>query len=160
MPDMSGMEVLQKMRNFPDAPPVIILSAFSKELFAVQAVKFGAMGYLEKSCSRTELIDALNCVIDGKMYVSKQTTQMLLQNSSPEENLQLEAEVLSRQELTVFAFICKGITGKEIAHTLSVTPRTVSTYKARLMRKLEATTMTELLEIGISWGLCQSKKGQ
>ncbi|MCF7945734.1 MAG: response regulator transcription factor [Spirochaetia bacterium] len=154
MPDITGMEVLTQILDQPNAPAVIFLTVYPEESYAQQAISAGAKGYLTKNCSRETLIQAITSVAHGGIYISNKTRELLfMQNAKEPLTPPPEKDLLSSQELTVFTHICKGLTIKEISFTMNLSPKSVSTYKTRVMEKLHVKNLAELIRIGISWGL-------
>ncbi len=151
MPKAGGLEVMERLAQGEEPPAVIILSVHPEESHALQAVIAGARGYLNKQCSRETLIEAITCVAHGGLYFSRRA-QTLLFHSNSHKDL-LTTDLLSSQELSVFTGLCRGMTTKEIAFTMDVSSKSVSTYKTRLMEKLNAKNLADLIRIGISWGI-------
>ena len=148
MPDQSGLEVLRSIRKSYARVPVIILSAHPEEQFAVRTLKTGASGYLNKESAPEELVKAIRTAVRGGRYVSPNLAEKLafdLQASSGRP----AHEALSDREYQVMLMIAGGISLKEIANRLSVSIKTVSTYRARVLEKLDLKTNAELVRYAL-----------
>lgn len=144
--DRSGLEVLKELRQVRPRLPVLILSLHSEEQYARRAFKAGASGYITKDSLRTELIKAINKVIGGGVYVSPALAERLVidlgSNRAPHE-------ALSNREFEVMRLIASGKTVGEIAKLLSLSDRTISTYRARILEKMGMKTNAELTHYAI-----------
>ncbi len=154
MPRTGGLEVMKELGSCKTSPGVIFLTVHPEETYAIQAFQAGAKGYLNKDCSKETLIDAVHAVASGGMYFSSKTRKLMINGTGEKGQDMREIEKLSRQELKVFTYICRGLTVKEIAYSMSISQKTVSTYKSRLTEKLGAKNLTEVIKAGISWGIC------
>ena len=135
MPGRSGLDVVEFMRqNYPKTP-VLILSIHPEEQYAIRALKAGAAGYLSKDAATEELVKAVQRVLQGRKYISSTLAERMaleLEN----DNDKAPHELLSNRELHVFKLIAMGKSLSEIAETLSLSITTVSTYRARIMGKM------------------------
>jgi len=146
--ERSGLEVLKDMKKVRPRLPVLILSMHSEEQYARRAFKAGASGYLTKDCSRSELLKAIQRVAGGSKYVSAAMAEKLV--------LDLERgtggsphETLSDREFEVLCLIASGKTVGEAAEILSLSDKTVSTYRARILEKMGMKTSAELTHYAI-----------
>jgi len=156
MPRMGGLEVLHELVTMPNAPGVIFLTVYSEESYALQAIRAGAKGYLTKECSREMLVEAVTAVAYGGTFLSEKVRKLMFSDNFAGTEAEAEAiwrDQLSSRELSVFIHICRGLTIKEISFKMALSPKTVSTYKTRLMEKLQVSTLSELIKIGLAWGL-------
>ncbi len=147
MQHVDGLEVLARVRTWRSPPPVLLLSMHPERRYAVQAVREGASGYLTKDVGDDELVRALRTVAYGGRYLSDTATAWLLRDEAsdvPTRGL----EALSDRERNVMRLLQLGLTLEEIAYELDLAASTVSTYKARLMRKLGAKSLVDLLRFG------------
>jgi two-component system, NarL family, invasion response regulator UvrY len=152
MPGPSGLESLAEIRRlFPDLP-VLILSVFPEELFAVRAIRSGASGYLTKSDAPSELVKAIRCIVGGKKYVSAVTAEALANVVRSGTN-KISHELLSDREFQVMRRIAAGKTVSEIATEIGLSVKTVSTYRARALEKLNMRTNSQFTEYAIRSGL-------
>lgn len=144
----SGLELLKELQQSFPKLPVLILSMHSEEQYARRAFKAGAAGYITKDSPREELFKAINKVIGGGRYVSAALAEKLIfdfrkgMESSP-------LEMLSDREFEVLRLIASGKTVGEIAEMLSLSDKTISTYRARLLEKMGMRTNAELTHYAI-----------
>lgn len=143
LPDTSGLDVLiQLKKEFPRLP-VLILSVHPEEQYAVRALKSGAAGFLTKNSKPGELVKAIRKAVSGGRYVSSSLAEMLaLDSESGERPLH---ETLSGREFAVMCMIASGKRINEIAEKLFLSPKTVSTYRARILEKMGMKTNADLI---------------
>lgn len=151
-PGRSGLEALIDIKKVKPNLPVLILSINSAEHYGIRALKNGASGYLMKDAAPMELIQAINQILQGKKYISNIMGQKLI--DSLNEPVQKEAfDLLSDRELEVFKSLAKGMSIKEIAEKLSLSVTTVSTYRARILEKLNFSNNADIIHYAIQKGL-------
>lgn len=148
MPGRSGIDLIRQVKSEKPALRILVLSMHSEEQYAVRALKAGAAGYLTKEGAADELVAAIRRIAGGGAYVSPETAQRLA--------LGLEAgserpphESLSDREMQVFHMIAAGKSVTDIADTLTLSVKTVSTHKTRIMQKLNAHNQTDLIRYAI-----------
>ena len=149
----SGLEVLTELKQLRPRMPVLILSMHAEEQYAVRAFKAGASGYINKASSGEELRSAILKIIKGGQYVGpslaeKIVLQLSQQGKVPHENL-------SNREFEVLCSIASGKTVNEIASKLSLSNKTISTYRRRILDKMEMRTNAELTHYAIRNGLVE-----
>jgi two-component system invasion response regulator UvrY len=152
MPGQSGLEALSEIRKRRPGLPVIILSIHSEEHYAIRAIKAGASGYLTKTNAPTELVSAIRRVLSGKKYVSAALAEVLANAVEAGEERPLH-EVLSDREYHVVCRIASGKSVSQIAAESALSVKTVSTYRARAMEKMNMRTNAELTRYAIRTGL-------
>ena len=138
-----GLEVLKELKQIRPRLPVLILSMHSERLFARRAFKAGASGYLTKDIPRSELVNAINKVIEGGTYVSSTLAEELVVDLRRGAD-RPPHELLSNREFEVMRLIASGRTVSEIAELLSLGDSTISTYRARILEKMGMRTNAEL----------------
>ena len=146
--NQSGLEVLRELKQLRPRLPVLILSMHSEEQYARRAFKAGAAGYITKDSPRAELVKAINRVAEGGRYVSHALAEELvigLERGSDRP----PHEILSDREFEVMRLIASGKTVGEIAVLLSLSDKTISTYRARILEKMRMKTSAELTHYGI-----------
>ena len=144
MPDRSGLDVLPEMkRMYPDVP-VLIASAFPEEEFAVRSLQCGASGYLDKRTLASEVVTAIKRVRAGECYVSARLAGRLAAQIGGRDGRRVAHDALSRREFQVLRLIASGKTIKEIASELSLSEKTVGTYRTRISEKLGVGTNVEI----------------
>jgi two-component system, NarL family, invasion response regulator UvrY len=147
----NGLEVLGDIKQLKPTLPVLILSMHAEEQYAVRAFKAGASGYVNKASPGEELRRAILKIVKGGQYVGPSLAEkIVLQLSRPE---QLPHESLSDRELEVLLAIASGKTVGEIAQRLSLSDKTISTYRRRILDKMDMKTNAELTHYAIRNGL-------
>ncbi len=141
LPDENGISALQNIRILFPKLPILILSNYEEKLFAKRSLKLGASGYLTKSAAPEELSLAIKTVQAGKSYVSKKMAEQFQFESDAEA---LPHEKLSSREFEVLLSIAEGKTVGEISKELFLSPKTVSTYRSRLLEKMNLSNNSEL----------------
>ncbi|MEP7357962.1 MAG: response regulator transcription factor [Anaerolineales bacterium] len=148
MPGRSGFEVLKELRLEDPALPVLVLSMHSEEQFAVRLLKAGASGYLNKESAPEELVKAIRKVVSGGRYVSPRLAEKLAFEIDSGSDKLLH-ETLSDREFQVMRMMASGQTVKEIAAELTLSVKTISTYRARILDKMNLHTNAELIHYAI-----------
>jgi DNA-binding NarL/FixJ family response regulator len=154
MPGKSGLDVVEQLKQMHPKLPVLILSMYPESQYAIRALKAGAAGYLCKDVATSELIKAVEWVLAGRKYISpfiaeKLANQLTVENPGPAH------ESLSNRELYVFKLLAEGITISGIAERLSLSITTVSTYRARLLKKMNMASNAELTRYALEHGIIQ-----
>lgn len=143
MPDQSGIDTLRTIRQGQPDLPVLILSGYPAQQYALNLFKMGANGYLNKECDADELITAVRTVFQGRRYVSSQVGELLAQSFDRDPNTALHTE-LSDREFQVFLRLARGATVSDIGQALSLSIKTVSTYRTRIMEKMGLQSNSDL----------------
>ncbi len=152
LPDYSGLEVLKKLRAKKEGIPVLILSAYSEDVYAVRALRAGAQGYLCKSGAPEDLGAAVGKLLAGGRYVSSSLAEKIA-FSLDESSDKLPHEELSNREFEVLCSIASGNSVSDIALEFSLSVKTVSTYRARILKKMKMRHNAELTHYVIKQGL-------
>jgi DNA-binding NarL/FixJ family response regulator len=152
MPGRSGLDVLKQMKKEQPAIKVLMLSIYPEEQYAVRTLKAGASGYITKESSPDELLDAVREIIQGKRYVTASLAEKLVQNLNYNENLPAH-EKLSDREYEVLCMIASGKTLSDISAELSLSIKTVSTYRARILEKLKLKNNMHLTRYVLEHGI-------
>lgn len=143
MPDGSGLDVLKEIRkNKPDLP-VLILSIHPEDQYAVRTLKAGASGYLTKKSAPNELMNAIRTVSQGKRYISA-TLSDHLASVLGDKSDKSSHEMLSDREYEIMLMLAAGKTNKCIGKDLGLSEKTISTYRSRIVAKMNITSNTEL----------------
>ena len=143
-----GLDVLGELRQLCPRMPVAILTMHSEEQYARRAFKAGASGYITKDSSRHELIKALNCLLEGERYISAAVAEILVADLARATAGSLH-ESLSSREFEVMRLISSGKTVREIARSLCLSDKTISTYRARLLDKMGLKNNAELIHYAL-----------
>jgi len=151
--DISGFEVLKIIKSKYPHLPVVVVSIHTEQQYAVKAYSLGADCYISKECKPSKLIHAIEEVALGRKFVSEDLLEEILsslQAVTPGGNKVPETKPLSIREKQVAEMLANGATNKEIAWKLSLNVKTVSTYKMRILKKLNITTLAGLIKYELS----------
>jgi DNA-binding NarL/FixJ family response regulator len=151
MPELNGIEATRQIQEIRPTTRIVILSMLSTAEHIFQALRAGALGYVLKQSAGTELVDAVRIVYGGHPYLSNKLVgtiqgEVNLNDKSPLERL-------TRRELQVLQLTVEGKSAAEIAASLSLSPKTVETYRSRLMQKLGLSDLPSLVKFAIQHGL-------
>ncbi|MDQ2673680.1 MAG: response regulator transcription factor [Chloroflexota bacterium] len=152
MPGSGFLDVLQRLRSEHPSVAVLVLSVHPEDQYAVRALRAGASGYLTKDHSPEELTAAIHRVHRGHKYVSPQLAERLAADLTAGAR-DIRHEVLSDREYEVLCLLGSGRTVKEIAGSMQLSPKTVSTYRARVLEKMHATSNADLVRYAALHGL-------
>ena len=149
MPGRSGLDVLQEVKqNFPKLP-VLILSIHPEEQYAIRVLKAGAAGYLSKDVATEELVKAVQRVLEGHKYISPLLAERIAEDLGNNNSDKTPHEFLSDREFEVFKLIASGEAVSKIAEKLSLSSTTVSTYRLRILIKMNLKTNAELIRYAL-----------
>lgn len=148
MPGGGGLDVLKTIKHEYPKLPVLVLSMHPEDQYAVRTLKAGAAGYLTKEAAPDQLVQAIQRIVRGGKYVSP-TLGEKLATSLATEHLDSPHEILSDREYQVLCLIASGKTVKQISEELSLSVKTISTYRARILDKMEMKTNAELTHYAI-----------
>ncbi|HOY02479.1 response regulator transcription factor [Zoogloea sp.] len=154
MPDRNGIDALKLIKKEFPRLPVLILSMYPEEQYAIRALKAGASGYLTKQSAPDLLVTAIRQVASGKKYVSPSLAEELA-NAIGEDSERPAHEKLSDREYQTLCMIASGKTPTEIAEALNLSVKTVSVYRARLLEKMHLRNNAELTHYGLKHGLAE-----
>jgi two-component system invasion response regulator UvrY len=154
MPDRSGLDILKELKHQQPHLPVLVLSIHAEEQFAVRLLKAGASGYLTKENAPDELVKAIRKVVDGGKYISRNLAESLAFSLDVDSD-RPRHESLSDREFQVMQLMASGKTLTEMADELSLSAKTVSTYRSRLMEKMNLKTNAEIVRYAIENGLVE-----
>lgn len=143
MPGQSGIDALAMIRAKAPDVGILILSGYPEEQYAVNLIRQGASGYLNKVCEPAEIVEAIRVIALGKRFITPAVAELLAQQLNKPENMQAH-EQLSEREFQIFLKLAKGETAGDIATTLSLSVKTVSTYRSRVMEKMSLSTNSDL----------------
>jgi DNA-binding NarL/FixJ family response regulator len=156
LPGRSGLELLGEIKKLKPAVSVVILSIYSEEQYALRAMKLGASGYLTKASAPEELIAAVVKAAQGERYISSSLAKKITFNLLEDKEAPLY-EKLSVRELEVVSMLASGKTMSSIADKLSLSPKTISTYRERILSKLNLKTTSDIIRYAIMEGLSEEK---
>lgn len=148
MPGGGGLEALLKIRKQVPELPVLIISIYPEDLYALRVLKAGASGYLNKNAASDELVKAVKRILSGKKYVTNGLVNQLT-GTAKESSDALPHELLSKREFAVFKLLAKGKPLSEIASRLSVGATTVSTFRQRILTKMKMKSNADIIHYAI-----------
>ena len=154
MPDRNGIDALKLIKKEYPRLPVLILSMYPEEQYAIRALKAGAAGYLTKQSAPELLVTAIRQVASGKKYVSPSLAEELA-NAIGDDSERPPHEKLSDREYQTLCMIASGKTPAEIAEALNLSVKTVSVYRARLLEKMNLRNNAELTHYGLKHDLAE-----
>ncbi len=152
LPGRSGLEVLKQLRETAPGLPVLVLSMYPEEQYAVRVIRSGASGYLTKDAAPEELVEAIRRIADGQKFISADLAD-LLASFLEESGEKPRHERLSDREFEVLRLLAAGLPNKEIAGRLSLSPKTISTYRSRILDKLGLHSGADLVRYAVDRGL-------
>ncbi|MHB1006806.1 MAG: response regulator [Chloroflexota bacterium] len=156
MPGVTGLEVLPELRQRCPACRALILTMLPEEQYLLQVLRAGGLGYVPKSAADTELTDAIRGVYRGEVYVRPQDARLLLADFLRGDKAGQDAlDTLSAREREVLDLVVRGFSSRAIGERLALSPKTVDTYRQRLMEKLGLGSRVELVEFAVRKGLLQ-----
>lgn len=155
MSDLSGLEVTRQIRRHSPATRVVVLSVYSDDAHVLEALHSGVFAYVLKESSPASLFQAVREAHAGRRYLSPPLPEHLIQTylSNPQGAPMTPYETLTPREREVLHLASRGLTNREIATTLFISPRTVETHRANLMRKLNLRTQADLIRYALQRGI-------
>ncbi len=153
LPERSGLDVLRQMRQMKPELPVLVLSMYSDEQYAVRALRAGAAGYVTKGSASEALKGAVEKALRGEKYVTSLQGNLLADAISEKCNEDMLHTLLSDREYQFASMLAAGKTMTEIARELSLSVKTVSTYRTRVLEKLKLRTNAEIISYCLTHGL-------
>ena len=156
LPGMNGIELLKEIKQQNKDTPVLILSVYPEDQVAVRVLRAGASGFLSKETAPEQLIGAIKKILNGGKHISERVADLLVMNLGSANERSLH-EKLSDREFQILSLFGEGKTVKQIAETLSLSVPTVSTYRARILNKMEMKSTAELVRYAIQNRLSNPK---
>lgn len=145
IPQLDGLEVIDRSRRLNNNPPILVLTAQPSEHFVSRCIQAGASGFVSKQKDLTEVIGALKAILSGHSYFPILANSNVISKSSQDEAELIKK--LSTREMVVLQQLATGLSNKEIADRMLLSNKTISTYKTRLLEKLNAKTLVDIIEI-------------
>lgn len=155
LPDQDGIAVTRAIRaDWPEAR-ILALTMHSEELYLLPFLEAGGMGYVQKSAADQEVIDAILQIASGHTFVAEEGMETLVRQHLPDPapDAPPAPDILSERELAVLTQTVRGYTNREIAQQLHISPRTVDTYRTRIMEKLHLNHRHELVDYALKYHL-------
>lgn len=147
IPNMDGFAVISHLKSIGLAVKILVLTSGDSRNFAIRCLQAGAAGFICKDDNLDELAGAVKAVLSGKLYFPDDTLFMLRENAQAASEESTLIAQLSDREITVLKLLAQGLGNQEIAETLIISHKTVSTYRVRLQRKLNAPNIVTLVEL-------------
>ncbi|MGD8251754.1 MAG: response regulator transcription factor [Desulfobacterales bacterium] len=155
MPGLDGLEVVTRLRKEAPDIPVLILTMHEEAQYVVRAIEAGAMGYLTKQSAPEQLVAAIRKIYNGQRYITEDASEALALRVARGSAGQTPLDTLSMRELQVLRRLAMGHTSREIAEAYSISIKTVDTYRARLLKKLDLRNNAELIRFAIQNNLLE-----
>jgi DNA-binding NarL/FixJ family response regulator len=152
LPGRSGLDVLHALKDEGSAVKVLVVSMYPEDQYAIRALRAGAYGYVNKGGDPQLIVQAVRTVSQGRKYVTPEIAQMLVESLTA-PSTELAHHKLSDRELQTLVMIASGKRLSDIAGELTLSPKTVSVYRARLLEKLQLANNAELTVYAIRNGL-------
>jgi two-component system invasion response regulator UvrY len=149
LPGKSGLDLLKEMKQRRPCPPVLILSVYPEEQFAVRTLRAGASGFLSKESAPENLVKAVRKILEGGRYFSELVADKLLSRPNDHAATGYPHEALSDREFQILCLLGAGKAVKEISRELSLSAPTVSTYRARILDKMGMRTTAQLVHYAV-----------
>ncbi len=147
--DKNGIHSIREISDLYNELPILILSMFPEDPYALQSIQAGASGYLSKKIVSKELIRAINTILSGKTYITLAHKETLPYGTSLDKTTKSSIESLSEREFEVYSLITSGMTSKEIAEKLELSQKTISTYRTRILEKLSLSNTNQLIHFAL-----------
>jgi two-component system, NarL family, invasion response regulator UvrY len=154
LPDMSGLDVLKPARTRHPTVPVLILSGFPERQFGINVLRVGANGFVSKTVDETELLRAIRTVARGGRYVGPELADLLVNGMDGDADKPTHS-VLSEREFQIFCKLAEGRSVTEISNKLSLSVKTISTYRSRVLEKMGMKTNADMTSYTIRSSLMQ-----
>lgn len=150
LPGKSGLQLLDEVKRDARSIPVLVLSVYPEEQFAVRTLRAGAAGFISKDAAAEELVAAIRRILSGGKHISQTVAELLLSQADPDSDARMAPhEKLSDREFQILRLFGSGKTVTGIARELSLSIPTVSTYRARILEKMELKTTAELIRYAV-----------
>lgn len=156
LPDMDGLQLCEHLRSNEVNSKIIGLTSANEYGIIAGLLQRGANGYLLKNMDRTELIKAIDSVLDGKIYLSKESNEQLLRHFKSAQSATSEIPVVTRREKELIQLLSAGLNGPQIAEKLFLSPYTVETHRKNLFRKFNVNSVQMLLKVARDYHLIDS----
>jgi len=149
MPEIGGLEVIHRLRpEFPDLP-ILVLTMYEEQQYAVRVIEAGAMGYITKKSAPEQLVKAIRKVHGGTRFLTEEAAEYLALHVAKGQTGKSPLDLLSARELQVLRRLALGHTNREIAQAYNISIKTVDTYRLRLLKKLELRNNADLSRFAI-----------
>ena len=154
LPGLSGLDILDQLARVPGAPRVLVVSMYPEDQYAVKALRAGALGYVNKSCQASELVEAVRQVARGQRWITPAVASLLVERLNQPAQ-ELPHHRLTERERELLVLLARGQRLNDIAQALALPPKAVGVYRARVMEKMKLSTQAELAHYARSHALVQ-----
>jgi len=154
MPGIGGVEACRRILQRNPKQKIIVLTVHNEQTFPKRLLEIGARGYLTKECGVDEMLEAIRQVHAGNSYIATSIAQQLALSLLPGNDVN-PIDKLSRREFQVMLMISQGLSNAEISDKLCLSPKTISTYRLRLLEKLDAHNEVDLIRIAVEQGMVE-----
>lgn len=151
----SGIDLIKQVKAAKNPVKMLVNSMHDESLYAERALRAGSMGYINKGEAMDNIIEAIHCVMEGKIYLSERMRERMLQNMTGHrgENTLPSVADLTDRELEVFGLYGQGLNTNQVAAKLSLSPKTIATHREHIQEKLNINSNTELIRRAVQWVL-------
>ncbi len=156
MPDRSGIDILREVRATFPTVKVLVLSVLPERQYALNVIKAGASGYLPKECAPKDLLDAVRVILQGRRYVSTETAERLVTDLNTATDKPIHTR-LSEREFQIFCKLATGRSVTSISGELSLSVKTVSTYRSRILEKMDLASNADITMYALRNSLIQEQ---
>jgi Response regulator containing a CheY-like receiver domain and an HTH DNA-binding domain len=157
MPGIGGLEATKKILRVRPETRIIVLTVHSEDPFPTKVMQAGASGYLTKSSAPDEMIQAIRAVSSGQRYISPEIAQQMALSQFKSHDVENPFKILSERELQIMLMITRGSKVNDIAEQLSLSPKTINSYRYRLFDKLQINGDVELTRMAMRYGMLDSQ---
>lgn len=156
----SGMQLIKAIRNESRKPKILVASMHDDRLYAERVLRLGANGYINKAQAADKILEAIQTILEGSVYLSSEVSAQILQRQLQGAPIEMDpVELLSTRELEVFYRIGQGMSTRKIASQLSVSPKTVDSHREHIKRKLGIEDGNALMQRAVAWVLEEAESG-
>lgn len=155
LPDKHGVEVLKQIKAECPNLPVLILSMHPDDQYAMRAIKAGASGYMNKQSAPSQLVTAIRKVASGRKYISGELAEQLANDLTKDSRQEVSHQVLSNREYQTLCLMAAGKSLSEMADIMSLSAKTVSVYRARMLEKMNLKNNAEAVRYALSHNLIE-----
>jgi DNA-binding NarL/FixJ family response regulator len=155
MPNLGGIETIARLQKSKDKPRILVLSAKDDESSVSQAMRAGANGFVPKTASHEELEFAVRSVLKGQTYLSPAVCRNLIQTGLSDPDAGTPLTALSSREREIMKLLAEGHPNRNVAKVLHISPRTVDSHRANIMKKLGVTSNAELVQLALKHGMIE-----
>lgn len=150
LPDKYGIDILRQLKMQSPTLPVLILSMHPEEQYALRSIKAGASGYMSKQSAPSQLVTAIRQVASGRKYISSELAQQLANDLTQDKQQEVSHKILSNREYQTLCLMASGKSLSEMADIMSLSAKTVSVYRARMLEKMHLKNNAEAVRYAIN----------